>query len=107
MLCEGTGSDGQADPQLQLLVAQAHRWNAILVRGQASTVRALSQQVGVLEYEVSRVLPLAYLAPDIVEAILEGRQPIELTANKLKRIGSLPRAWAAQRVLLGFPACAS
>ena len=107
VLCEGADSDGQADPQLQLLVAQAYRWNAMLVRGQASSVRALSKQVGVLEYEVSRVLPLAYLAPDIVEAILEGRQPIELTAQRLKRIGSLPRAWPAQRALLGFPTRAS
>jgi hypothetical protein len=47
-------------------------------------------------------LPLAYLAPDITQAILEGRQPVDLTAFRLKRIGALPVSWAEQRRLLGF-----
>jgi hypothetical protein len=51
--------------------------------------------------DVSRCLPLAYLAPDIVEAILQGRQPVELTVLRLKRIG-LPLSWVEQRRLLGF-----
>ena len=42
------------------------------------------------------------LAPDIVEAILAGRQPVELTVSRLKRIGDLPVSWAEQRQLLGF-----
>jgi len=51
---------------------------------------------------VSRVLPIAYLAPDIVEAILEGRQPPELTAKRLRGLPEIPLAWAEQRRLLGF-----
>jgi hypothetical protein len=51
----------------------------------------------------TRVLRLAYLAPDIVEAIIEGRQPPELTANKLIRVKSLPIDWPGQREALGFP----
>jgi len=51
--------------------------------------------------DVSRVLPLAFLRPNIVEAIFEGRQPVELTAARLKRI-RLPHDWAAQREILGF-----
>jgi hypothetical protein len=47
-------------------------------------------------------LPLAFLAPDIVEAILEGRQPIELTAARMMRIRDLPLSWAEQRQRLGF-----
>jgi hypothetical protein len=43
-------------------------------------------------------------APDIVEAILAGRQPIELTAERFRRIGALPLEWDRQRRLLGFPA---
>ena len=49
----------------------------------------------------SRCLPLAFPAPDIVEAILQGRQPVELTVLRLKRIG-LPLSWVEQRRLLGF-----
>jgi hypothetical protein len=53
--------------------------------------------------DVSRILPLAFLAPDIVEAVLDGRQPIELTAARLKRMRDLPLEWAQQRQRLGFP----
>jgi hypothetical protein len=45
---------------------------------------------------------LAFLAPDIVEAILDGRQPIGLTPRQLKRIGALPCRWDDQRRRLGF-----
>jgi hypothetical protein len=51
---------------------------------------------------VSSLLPLALLAPDIVEAIASGRQPPELTAHRLIRTVDLPIAWAAQTQLLGL-----
>ena len=57
---------------------------------------------GVDQGDVSRILPLGLLAPDIVEAIVAGRQPIELTAIRLKRIRDLPVSWAEQRRVLGF-----
>ena len=50
---------------------------------------------------VSRSLQLAFLAPDLVGAILDGRQPSELTATKLKRLDKLPLLWEDQRALLG------
>jgi hypothetical protein len=56
------------------------------------------------EGDFSRFLPLAFLAPDIVEAIVAGRQPPELTAERLKRIGKLPLDWSEQRKVLGFAA---
>ncbi len=55
-----------------------------------------------LSREWLRTLPLGLLAPDIVEAILAGRQPVELTAKRLKRIRDLPVSWAEQRRVLGF-----
>ncbi len=51
---------------------------------------------------MSRRLPLAFLAPDIVEAILERPQPIELTAARITRIRDLPLSWAEQRQRLGL-----
>jgi hypothetical protein len=50
----------------------------------------------------TRLLRLAYLAPDITKAILYGRQPYDLTAAKLLRESGLPLDWPAQRQALGF-----
>jgi len=47
-------------------------------------------------------MPLAFLAPDIVEAILAGTQPADLTTQTLIRRTDLPLNWAEQRALLGF-----
>ena len=45
---------------------------------------------------------LTYLAPDITRAILDGRQPRELTAHKLIAHSRLPLTWPEQRRVLGF-----
>ena len=50
----------------------------------------------------SRVLRLAWLAPDITEAILDGWQPAGLTASTLTDGKDLPLDWAKQRQALGF-----
>jgi site-specific DNA recombinase len=50
----------------------------------------------------TRVVRLTFLAPDIVAAILEGKQPPELTANKLMADTRLPLDWREQRTVLGF-----
>lgn len=54
---------------------------------------------------LERIARLAYLAPDIIRAILDGRQPRHLTARSLSRIHGLPNSWVEQRAVLGF-ACA-
>lgn len=51
---------------------------------------------------LTRLARLRFLAPDIVTAILEGQQPVELTARTLLRIADLPLAWSEQRRVLGF-----
>ena len=51
---------------------------------------------------VERLARLGFLAPDIVSAILKGRQPKALTARKLLRAPNLPISWNEQRRLLGF-----
>ena len=62
----------------------------------------IAREVGLDDGEISRILPLAFLAPDIIAAILSGRQPVELTATRLKRLKPLPLLWADQRKILGF-----
>ncbi|MEO6093750.1 MAG: hypothetical protein ABIT04_00185, partial [Novosphingobium sp.] len=51
-----------------------------------------------------RLARLWFLAPDIVTAIIDGRQPVEMTARRLLRISDLPQDWAGQRLALGFSA---
>lgn len=79
-------------------VARAHSWYEMLVSGKACTVRALASQAGLHEVYVTRILKCAYLAQDIVEAILYGRQPEDLTLQWLCR--ELPTSWAEQRTIL-------
>lgn len=90
--------------KLVTILAQAHRWFEQLVSGEAETVDQIAARENLDASDVGRTMQLAFLAPDMVEAILSGRQPVELTAQRLKRPGVLPLDWDAQRRLLGFRA---
>ena len=85
------------DPALINAVARAHRWFEDLVSGPAATLRDIAKAEGVSDRYVSRLLPLAFLAPDIVEVILAGSHPIDVTAEKLTKHTELPLCWAEQR----------
>jgi hypothetical protein len=63
----------------------------------------LAKEQGVSPSYFARIVRLAYLAPDIVESIIDGKQPLSLTATKLVQVYDLPVEWAAQRRRLGFP----
>ena len=92
------------DNKLITLLSRAHRWFDELTGGEAASVREIARREGNDASDVCRSIQLAFLAPDIVEAIFAGRQPVELTPRHLKRIGTLPLEWDRQRRLLGFPA---
>jgi len=96
------GASSASDDVLIMLIAKAHRWMHQLAEGGDLSITALAESEAEDRNEISRILPLAFLAPDSVEAIRAGTQPVDLTAKRLKRIGHLPFAWPAQRDLLGF-----
>jgi site-specific DNA recombinase len=99
-----TAHDGPLPPNMKLvsLLADAHRWIDDLAQGRAISVRDLARQNNRDTSEVCRTLPLAFLAPDIVKAILDGRQPFDLTPHQLKRM-DLPLQWEDQHRQLNFP----
>ena len=96
-----TSSRAKPDPMLLKELARAHRCFDALVAGRVRSVAELAQQENVSDRYVSSVLPLAFLPPDVIEAIVAGRQPAGLTAHRLIRGIDLPLAWPAQRQVLG------
>src|SRR5215471_10519540 len=90
------------DARLIKLLIRAHRFNATLVGSGGTPFAALAKQEGVSPSYFTQLVRLSYLALDITHAILDGRQPSDLTADKLLAHSRLPLAWHDQRTLLGF-----
>lgn len=97
-----TSSAPQVDAKLVGLILKAQEWFAELASGRCSGVAEIAENAQVSTSYVTRVMHLAFLAPDIVERIVSGKAPSELNAERLGRMGALPMEWAAQRELLGI-----
>lgn len=94
---EGALAARPPDPILVKLLAQAFASRDHLVDGAArTTVSDYSRR------HLLKLARLAWLAPDIVSAIIEGRQPVHLTGRYLLRCGDIPLGWSEQRAFLGF-----
>ena len=92
-----------ADSGLLRIVARAHDFQERLVQDPNLTVPAIASQERLTIGYLSRLLRLPSLAPDIVTAIINGKQPPELSAKRLTRLAlKLPTDWSEQRKLLGF-----
>ena len=83
------------DETLIKALVRAHRWRRRIESGQAKSITDLAEQEGVTDAYVCRLLPLTCLAPDIVEAILDGRQPKGLRLAEM--LGNGRVAWEEQR----------
>jgi len=88
-------------PALIKAVARAHAWYEKVLEGKVADMRSLARETGLTPHYVRNVFACAFLAPDIVEAILEGRQPLTLKFEHLYK--SIPLSWAEQRQQFGFP----
>jgi site-specific DNA recombinase len=97
---ESAGSPPQRDHRLVKGVLRAIRWFNSLATGEFATMKELAEVEGCGADLISDRIGMAFLAPDIVEAILEGRQPPSLTLAKLARACPLPTSWEEQRKLL-------
>jgi hypothetical protein len=103
IVLETNSASPRRDAELIVLVADARRWMNDLVRGCARSVAEITEREHLRPGAVSRILPLVWLAPDIATSILEGRQPADLTARRLRDVPDLPLDWSEQRSMLGFP----
>jgi hypothetical protein len=88
------------DETLVKALVRAHRWRRRIESGQAKSITDLAEQEGVTDAYVCRLLSLTCFAPDIVEAILDGRQPRGLRLSEM--LGNGPLGWHEQRAIWGF-----
>jgi hypothetical protein len=86
----------RVDNAMVKALARAFRWRKMLDEGAHATLEDLARAKGLHATYVSRVLRLTLLAPEIVEAILDGRQPAELQLDDL--LEGLPLEWGRQFV---------
>jgi hypothetical protein len=84
----------RVDNAMVKALARAFRWRKMLDEGVHATIEDLARANRVHATYVSRVLRLTLLAPEIVEAILDGRQPAELQLDEL--LAGFPLDWRQQ-----------
>jgi len=102
MLIDGAEPFATAKPDARLikLLIRACRFGITLVDGDGVSFAELAKREGVSRSYFTRLVRLSYLAPDIIQAILDGRQPRDLTADKLLAHSRLPSNGGGARLRL-------
>lgn len=94
-LPEGATRLSRTDNTLVKALARAFRWKLMLDSGEHATIAELAEREGIAPSYMTRVLRLTLLAPDIVEAILDGKQEPEVTLARV--LEAFPTEWIEQR----------
>ena len=94
----GVSQTPKTDSTLVKALARAFRWKRMLESGEIATIGELAEREGIAFTYMARVLRLTLLAPDIVEAILEGKQSSDVTLKGLME--PFPLEWRSQMALL-------
>src|SRR5437764_373378 len=89
----------RCDPPLIKPSARGRAWFEELATGRARSLQELTKRDGISRRYIRRLIGLAFLSPQLIEAILQGRQPVALTATRLTEL-DLPLDWTEQQKLL-------
>ena len=93
-LPDGASSHRKMDNTLLKALARAFRWKRMLDSEEFTTIAELAEHEGIAPSYLTRVLRLTLLAPDIVEAILDGKQGQEMTLSRM--LEPFAEEWAEQ-----------
>lgn len=94
-LPDGASSTSKIDNTLVKALARAFRWKRMLETGAFATIAELAAHEGIAPSYMTRLLRLTLLAPDIVEAILDGKQVAAMTLTRV--LEPFPLVWEEQR----------
>jgi hypothetical protein len=98
-LPEGAAQLRRTDSTLIKALARAYRWKRLLDAGSFATIEEIAAHERISASYLTRVMRLTLLAPDIIEAILDGRTPA-LGLDEL--LSPMTPVWSEQRALLGY-----
>jgi len=98
-LPEGAAQLRRTDSTLIKALARAYRWKRLLDAGSFATIEEIAAHERISASYLTRVMRLTLLAPDIIEAILDGRTPA-LGMDEL--LNPMTPVWSKQRALLGY-----
>jgi hypothetical protein len=90
------------DERLVALMAEARAARDFLLESPIQQYAAAAVQFGRSRKHFARLVQLAYLAPDIVVAVLNGRQPVKLSRYQMLNVERIPLRWDEQRAMFGF-----
>ena len=102
IVIEGMSIIRKPDRALVDMIAKAHVYLQAFTDGCGLDRKQVAARFNVHPEDVSRLLPLAFLSPKIIDAILQGREPVDLSVRHLARAIDLPIAWSDQAELLSF-----
>lgn len=103
LILQNTGAAQRpVDKSLLRSIARGYAWRHEIILGQIASASEIAKRENITTSFVSRLIDLSFLAPSILTAIADGTSPVELTANKLRSIGTIPLDWQSQRAVLGF-----
>jgi site-specific DNA recombinase len=91
----------QRDEKLIALVAEAREARRLILGEPNKSIASIARDVGKCRTRLTKIAALACMAPDIITAIVEGRQPPSLSRHTLLA-ADLPLSWQDQRITLGF-----
>jgi site-specific DNA recombinase len=101
-IVDGVANSAPPDTTLIRLLVRGQKIAKRMFESNCPPIVAIAHEEKITASYATRLVRLAFLAPDIVAAILAGKQPAELTANKLMADTRLPLDWRDQRAALGF-----
>ncbi|WCR09683.1 hypothetical protein JHW45_11300 [Paracoccus stylophorae] len=97
VLPEGAAQARKPDNTLVKALARAFRWKRMLESGEFASISELAEREGIAFTYMARLMRLSLLSPELVDAIMEGRQPANVTLANLK--DPFPADWTEQHAL--------
>jgi site-specific DNA recombinase len=100
VLGHSSDAPGKVNPQLIEMITRTRCWYEGLTSGRYPTLRSIASEENCDKSYVSRLLSMAFLAPDVVERILTGDHAATLTPERLRKSCPVPMRWEEQRAML-------